>query len=34
VDPVSLKKEVGMVWRALILWLAVILLVTVAHLLP
>ena len=34
VEPELLPSAVGLVWRALILWLAVILLVTVAHLLP
>lgn len=33
-EPEALPSAVGLVWRALILWLAVILLVTVANLLP
>lgn len=34
VEPEILPSAVGLVWRALVLWLAVILLVTIANLLP
>lgn len=34
VEPEVLPSAVGLVWRALVLWLAVILLVTIANLLP